>query len=362
MSDRFFTFMLIPERSDRIRKLSVPSAYLKVVVGLGLGLLVSGIFIFFDYIHLLSQVAENKKLRVENHVLKLDVQEAKSKLDTLDQSVSRLKSFAYKLRVISNLDQPGASRLLEAPQNGSGGSSGGGGPGSEEEGGSINDPNNPEGSPGAYVPPEESQPPPENAGMHAQLEYQRSQTALRADEVEIASDNLLLQVSSILERSQSLQDETQLEEQNFANLQEQVQDRVARLRSTPSILPARGWISSEFGYRMNPFSGRKTFHGGLDVANYTGTAVHAPADGMVTFAGPRGGFGLVVQIDHGYGVQTRYGHNSRVAVKAGLRVTRGQKIAEIGSTGRSTGPHLHYEVVLNNKLVNPRAFVLEEVF
>jgi murein DD-endopeptidase MepM/ murein hydrolase activator NlpD len=361
MSDRFFTFMLIPERSDRIRKLSVPSAYLKVIVGLGLGLLVAGIFMFFDYVHLLSQVAENKKLRVENHVLKLDVEEAKSKLDALDQSVSRLKSFAYKLRVISNLDQPGASRLLEAPQNGSGGNSSGT-PGSDEDGGTINDPNNPEGSPGAYVPPEESQAPGESSGMHAQLEYQRAQTAMSKDEIQVASDNLLLQVNKILENTQQLQDATQLEEQNFANLQEQVQDRVARLRSTPSIIPARGWISSEFGYRVNPFSGRKTFHGGIDVANYTGTPVHSPADGIVTFAGPRGGFGLVVQLDHGYGVQTRYGHNSRLAVKAGVRVTRGQKIAEIGSTGRSTGPHLHYEVVLNNKLVNPRAFILEDVF
>ncbi len=82
----------------------------------------------------------------------------------------------------------------------------------------------------------------------------------------------------------------------------------------------------------------------------------------MSFAGPRGGYGNVVQIDHGFGIVTRYGHNSRILVNKGARVKRGEKISEIGSTGRSTAPHLHYEVVLNGRPVNPRAFILEDVF
>lgn len=354
MSDRFFTFMVIPEKSDRVKKLTIPSAYLKLGSVLGTFLVVLGFFVFFDYVHLLSQVAENKKLKLENHVLRIDVQEAKTKLETLDQSVSRLKSFAQKLRVISNLDQPGTSKLLEAPSGSSSSSS------PEEESGAIEDPN-------ASL-DENSLPARENTTLqthdaHDQLEYQRSLTTPQISEsTESFVGNIIGELSSISHRTNSLIQSTLIEEENFADLQEHIQDNVAILRATPSLIPARGWISSEFGYRLNPFSGKRTFHAGIDVANFTGTPVYSPADGIVTFAGPRGGYGNVVQISHGYGIITRYGHNSRINVKNGQRVRRGEKISEIGSTGRSTAPHLHYEVVLNNKPVNPRLFILEDNF
>jgi len=356
MSDRFFTFMVIPEKSDRVRKLSIPTAYLRLVSVLGALLIVLGFFVFFDYVHLLSQVAENKKLKLENHILKIDVQDAKGKLETLDQSVSRLKSFAQKLRVISNLDQPGTSKLLEAPSDGTNLT-----PShiQEEESGSIDDPN-------ASL--DDSQnginnPSLQTGDVHDQLEYQRSLTRPQISEsAEVYADNILGEVSLLSARTEALIQGTLLEEENFADLQEHIQDNVARLRATPSILPARGWFSSHYGTRVNPFSGRRTFHAGIDIANYTGTPVYAPADGLVSFAGPRGGYGNVVQIDHGYGIVTRYGHNSKIAVKKGERVKRGDKISEIGSTGRSTAPHLHYEVVLNGKPVNPRPFILEDNF
>jgi murein DD-endopeptidase MepM/ murein hydrolase activator NlpD len=359
MSDRFFTFMVIPEKSDRVRKISIPTAYLRLASVLVALLIVLAFFVFFDYIHLLSQVAENKKLKLENHLLRIDVQEAKGKLETLDQSVSRLKSFAHKLRVISNLDQPGTSKLLEAPTDA----------GSvipthiqEEESGSIDDPNASTNDPSKEK-ESETESLLASGDIHDQLEYQRSLTRPKiSNSTEIYADNILGELALISSRTEALIQGTLLEEENFADLQEHIQDNVARLRATPSILPARGWISSHFGYRMNPFSGRRTFHAGIDVANFTGTPVHSPADGIVSFVGPRGGYGNVVQIDHGYGIVTRYGHNSRISVNKGQRVRRGEKIAEIGSTGRSTAPHLHYEVVLNGRPVNPLAFILEDNF
>ncbi len=364
MSDRFYTLMLIPEKSSRIRKISIPAPILRLATVVGLGFLVLSVFVLFDYVHLLSQVAENKKLKVENHILKQDVETAKTKLETLEQSIGRLKSFAHKLRVISNLDQPGANRLLEAPQGG--GATGTSYPGTHEDGGSIEDTptdgaqNSETESENTFA--ENSAGPTLNAAdPHSQLEYQRSLT-LMGESAKIKTDDILLAVEKIMITSEQLTQVATLEEQNFAGLQEHLQDRVARLRSTPSILPSRGWISSEFGYRHNPFSNRKTFHAGIDIANYTGTPVVAPADGVVSFSGERGGFGKVIQIDHGYNVVTRYGHNSRLVAKKGDRVRRGQKIAEIGSTGRSTGPHLHYEVALKGKVVNPRLFILEDSF
>src|SRR4051812_37410531 len=100
MSDKYFTLMVVPERSDRVRKITIPTLYLRLASIVGLIVVLSGVYIFFDYLHVLSQVAENKRLRGENHLLRMDVQATKNRLDSLDQSVTRLKSFAQKLRII----------------------------------------------------------------------------------------------------------------------------------------------------------------------------------------------------------------------------------------------------------------------
>ena len=130
------------------------------------------------------------------------------------------------------------------------------------------------------------------------------------------------------------------------------------LASTPAIKPTKGWITSRFGRRISPFTGKPEFHKGLDIAARKGTAVVATADGVVTYVGYKGQLGKVIVIDHGYGLVTRYGHLSKALKKKGDPVKRGEKIALIGSTGRSTGPHLHYEVKLNGLPVNPEKYIL----
>ena len=114
-----------------------------------------------------------------------------------------------------------------------------------------------------------------------------------------------------------------------------------------------GWISSYFGYRTDPFNGRREWHPGVDIAGKLGEPVVAVAAGIVTYAGKHGGYGNLVQINHGNGFVTRYGHNSKVLVKVGDTVTKGQEIALMGSTGRSTGPHVHFEVWRAGRVVNP---------
>ena len=133
--------------------------------------------------------------------------------------------------------------------------------------------------------------------------------------------------------------------------------------ATPSLWPAEGSITSLFGYRFSPMGrggeGADTgeFHAGLDIANVADTLVHATADGTVRFSGWSHGYGNMVVIDHGYGVSTLYGHTSKALVKAGDRVMRGQVIAYMGTTGRSTGAHLHYEVWRQGRPVNPMAYL-----
>ncbi len=143
------------------------------------------------------------------------------------------------------------------------------------------------------------------------------------------------------------------QETSLQMLIEYFEDKRSLYASTPSIWPVRGWVTSPFGSRTSPFSGILKFHEGIDIAAQTGTPVMAPADGLVMKAGFNSGYGNVLEISHGYGIKTVYAHNSRLNVKEGQRVKRGDVICYVGDTGSSTGPHLHYEVRLNGLPVNP---------
>jgi len=139
----------------------------------------------------------------------------------------------------------------------------------------------------------------------------------------------------------------------------QLETKREKLVSMPSIWPAKGWLTSRFGSRVSPFTGRRQKHNGIDIAAASGTSVYSPARGRVTFAGRKGPLGNSLVIDHGFGVKTIYGHNKELQVSVGDTVERGQEIAAIGSTGRSTGPHLHYVVEVNGKARDPLDYIFD---
>ena len=149
-----------------------------------------------------------------------------------------------------------------------------------------------------------------------------------------------------------------LEEVRQQEIMQAVQDQNDLLSSTPSIWPAQGWVSSSFGYRNSPFTGRREMHRGIDISAPTGTPVYAPADGKVSFSGNDGAYGVTLVVNHGRGISTRYAHLQRFVAEKDQEVTRGQLIGYVGNTGRSTGPHLHYEVRVNNVPVNPKKYIL----
>ncbi|MDY0220085.1 MAG: M23 family metallopeptidase [Desulfobacterium sp.] len=130
------------------------------------------------------------------------------------------------------------------------------------------------------------------------------------------------------------------------------------LASTPSIRPVKGWITSKFGYRSSPFTGGKEFHSGLDIANKKGKEIVATANGVVTYAAEKMLIGRMVMIDHGHGTVTKFGHLDKILVKKGDNVKRGDIIGLMGNTGRTTGPHVHYEVRINGAPVNPERYIL----
>lgn len=137
-------------------------------------------------------------------------------------------------------------------------------------------------------------------------------------------------------------------------------DRTLLLASTPSVWPARGYLSASFGNRRDPFTGQPDFHPGIDISTPTGAPVHAPADGVVVSAGVRGGYGNAIVVDHGFGLVSRYAHLDRFNVKPGQKLRRGDVLGFVGNTGKSTAPHLHYEVWVNDQAQNPIQYILDE--
>jgi len=156
-----------------------------------------------------------------------------------------------------------------------------------------------------------------------------------------------------------LEYQIELQEKSFAELLTYAQQKNNELAAIPTIWPVKGWISSGFGWRTNPFTGKREFHEGIDIVNAVGVPILAPADGRVIATSRDPGFGLVLKIDHGYGYETVYGHLLKFAVMKGEWVKRGQIIGYLGNTGMSTGPHLHYEIHKNGRPVNPWWYLLD---
>jgi murein DD-endopeptidase MepM/ murein hydrolase activator NlpD len=183
------------------------------------------------------------------------------------------------------------------------------------------------------------------------LEEEPGQGGVDHDGISFSEDDFALNLSSLEETlsKQSLQ---------LDHLQDYLLTEDAIKSAIPSGKPVKnGWVSSYYGYRTDPFNGKKVFHDGLDFAGKEGSKVYAVADGIVTWKGRRNGYGELVEIDHGNGYVTRYAHNKTVIAEQGQKVTKGQAIALMGSTGRSTGPHVHFEVLRDGKSVNPYKFV-----
>lgn len=145
----------------------------------------------------------------------------------------------------------------------------------------------------------------------------------------------------------------------LAKVEKRISEQTLMLAHTPTIAPVVGVLTDGFGPRLDPITRRPAFHEGLDISSAIGTAVSAPAEGVVIFADRENGFGKVVKISHGYGFSTVFGHLDRILVKEGARVQRGQMIGKVGLTGRTTGPHLHYEVWKDGEKQNPLHYILD---
>jgi murein DD-endopeptidase MepM/ murein hydrolase activator NlpD len=313
------TIMLIPDGGNACKQFKVSTGWLYVILFIMVPSSFATAFFARDYLELkrvhkdyLNVIKENESYRGEAKVVVAE-------LDEVKKSLKRVQDFSNKLQEIVSLQTNTVAKQT------------GIGPLSDEE--------------------------------YDQFRKGNGETLVASNSQSLSSLPLGINLDRLnFKPVFDKMSETRIQSDNQAIDMQRLLTRVNQqkylLNSIPSILPVDGWVTSNFGRRVSPFTGQLSSHQGLDVASPIGTPIHTPADGVVIFSGKKSGYGNFVMIAHGYGIVTRYGHNAQNLAQPGQKVKRGEQIATVGDTGRSTGPHLHYEVWVNGSPVNPEKFIL----
>jgi len=304
---RNISFFILSYTGSTVKQLTVSRRFLGIISACVTLFVIWFAFVICDYINIKTtfskQELESKIADQTNQVITQQQQIKKfaDEINTLKSKLVDLNNFEKKIRIIANIEKPTDHNSLF----GVGGSA-----------------------------PED---------LDSQIPLKEKHNSLMR---EMHSQTRELNLASINQ------------EKGFESLYKYLENQRNFLSSTPAIRPTKGWISSSFGYRTSPFTGLREFHKGLDIANRKGTPIIATANGVVTFIGRKALLGRIIKIDHGYGMVTMYGHLQKVLKKSGEAVKRGDIIAQMGNSGRCTGPHLHYGVSLNGIPVNPKKYII----
>lgn len=306
-NDRY-TLIVVPDRLAEVRRFPLRKAWIFQALAVMTAAMVAALVMVVHYVNVVDEARENPGLRDENLKLKGELAVVREQLEHVGQTLDRVERFDQKLRAITLLSDPQRNLAMG---------------------------------------PTEQQ----------MLTPSGDNQFVRSKDTE--------GVQVLAKKLDKLSAEATRQEQSLQELQAYFQDQKSLLASVPSVWPTLGaagqrWVTSEFGSRSDPYTSERVMHAGLDIAGPHGQAVVSPSDGMVVFSGLEGAYGNVVVVDHGYGIKTRYGHLASINVKPGERLKRGDQVGTLGNTGRSTGPHLHYEVRVNGIAQNPRKFILEE--
>jgi murein DD-endopeptidase MepM/ murein hydrolase activator NlpD len=297
----YFNILVFGHKTSKTRHLRIHKKTFKVAFYLSLFALISVTFFFCDYIQVKKKALEMGRLRQETETQKSQLHFFSAKIEDLERQLSKLKDFDKKIRIIANLERGQEAAAFM----GMGG--------------------------------------PSPSDIRDKLKSEKDEKGL------------VQQMRTDIDR---LQTEAVSREESFSELEKLLEAKKEILVHTPSVWPTPGWVTSGFGFRTNPFTGLTQMHEGVDISNRVGTPVVASADGIVSDIGNDLVHGRIVVISHGFGMTTRYSHLDKALVKIGQRVKRGDKIAGVGTTGKTTGPHLHYEVRINGIPANPTRYAL----
>jgi murein DD-endopeptidase MepM/ murein hydrolase activator NlpD len=301
LDKEYFNILIFGQKTSKTRHLRIPKKTFKIVFYLLTFALFSTTFFFCDYIQLKKKAFELTRLRQETETQKSQIQFFSARIEDLEKQLSKLKDFDKRIRIIANLEKGQETTSLM----GMGG--------------------------------------PSPSDIREKLKSEKDEKGL------------IQQMRTDVER---LQSEAISREESLSELEKLLHTKKEMLTHTPSIWPTMGWVTSTFGFRTNPFTGLTQMHEGLDISNRVGTPVVASAEGIISDTGNDLVHGKFLAISHGFGMTSRYAHLNKILVKVGQKVKRGDKVAEVGMTGRTTGPHLHYEVKLNGIPVNPMRYIL----
>jgi murein DD-endopeptidase MepM/ murein hydrolase activator NlpD len=301
MSRRFYTVLILPDATSPARKFHINPTIVTAVSSVTAVSVLAFAFFLYQYVNLNVRMLEMKQLRQEVS----DRNFLAAKVGQLEGDLTRLRDLDHRLRMVAGLDAG------EDRDRGAGIAQGGS----------------------------------ETLSQAALLEAVRKGTGRLSEWVGRDLEALGNEITS--------------RERSFRELKDLLEAKRSILASTPTVWPVRGRITAGYGYRVSPFTGQREMHEGLDIAAPFGTPIMATADGIVSFVGPLSSFGNVVFINHGHGLTTFYAHTSSFRVKEGQPVKRGQIVADVGSSGRTTGPHVHYEVQVNGAAVNPLKYIID---
>jgi murein DD-endopeptidase MepM/ murein hydrolase activator NlpD len=299
MAKQFYTVLILPDATSPARKFHITKPIVTAVSSAAaVSVLAFGFFVY-QYVNLNVRMLELKQLRQEASDRNL----LAAKVSQLEGELVRLRDLDRKLRVVAGLDAGDEQRPTLA------------------QGGAE----------------------------------MLSRTAL-LDAVHRGTGRMAEWVNHDLK---VLGQEITSRERSFRELKTLLEEKRSVLASTPTIWPTKGLVTAGYGYRQSPFTGQREMHEGIDIAAPHGTAIMATADGIVSFSGPLAAFGNVVFINHGHGFTTFYAHTSSNRVKEGQKIKRGEVVASVGTTGRTTGPHVHYEVQVSGTTVNPLKYIVD---
>jgi murein DD-endopeptidase MepM/ murein hydrolase activator NlpD len=312
-----YTFMMIPNDEDKIKTYNFPKWTLKVLTYILVSLLIITFIFTYSFLDMRKQYAKKSKnierLEIINDKQKLQIDELKKYTQDIKEKINHLNELEKEVKSLVGLEAENDKDIKEISHA------------QTQEDKSIR--NISRGSLFQRKPDKSS-------------EYDQSNTLREI------KDNL-----------NKIEESLSIEENNFNSLKTDVADQLNYLAARPTGWPNRGRITSPFGIRRAPKRGASTFHKGVDIANSYGSIIKAAGKGKVAYAGWRSGLGYTVIISHGYGFTTLYGHNSSLLVKAGQQVEKGQPIAKLGNSGNSTGPHVHFEIRVNDNPVDPMKYL-----
>ena len=327
-----YTVVIFRGSTAKPLRFSFPRKFVRKLLIVGAILLVADLLVISHYVVRTGEVWELSAFRAEALSARQQTMAFSTAVDDLKKRLSSMKEVNQRLRVMLGIDTPKSGDQF----NGRGG---------EET-------PLPEGSP--LITGDKLQ---KDAGLPSSLE--RAGVEGQGEQANASDINEQELVATVKQGIAWLAKEADMQERSLQELSVAAEQKSSRWAATPSIWPVKGWVTSGFGPRVSPFTEKPAWHDGLDIGAAANAPVQAPAQGRVTSVGFDSKLGNVVKLDHGFGIETLYGHLAKALVKEGQRVKRGDVVGLVGSSGLATGPHLHYMVKVNGQTFDPTKYILD---